>query len=199
MSRILSAPAAGQVPVGSVSWTVSGALYDNAAVKFWSALLDEVAEDFAGADAFSLEGSCDDFLVPEMLEPAALFSEELDTLEDEEEMDATLQELAQELDLLGSPPLVKAKVFAGEQSLCSCDLPEEVIDSELLPLFLVWPLEWAGLSEFGWNRRDIHGGFTALDAARGLTYDVRFHLENAHIREGLFHRRMILRFARKAA
>lgn len=199
MSRILSEPVAGQVPVGSISWSVAGAVYDNSAVKFWSALLDEVAEDFSGADGFSLEGSCDDFLVPEMLEPAALFTEELESLEDEDEMDATLQELAQEMDILGPPPLVQARVFAGDETLCGRDLPEEVIDSELLPLFLVWPLEWAGLSEFGWNRRDVEGDFTALDAARGWTYEVRFRLENEHVREGLFHRRMTLRFKRQTA
>jgi len=200
MSRLLSESASGSfaTPVGAASWTIAGAIFDNSAVKFWSGLLDEVAEDFPGANGLIVEGPCDDLLVPDMLNPVDLFQEDLDELEDDEEMDGTLEELAQELDLIGSPLPVQATVLDQSKILCTRELPDEVIDSELLPIFLVWPLEWAGLSEFGWNRRQVSSHFTARDDVRGLTYAVRFTLDNRHVREGLFHRKMALWFERAA-
>jgi hypothetical protein len=172
--------------------------YDNSAVKFWSGLLDEVVEDFPGADSLTVEGPCDDLLVPDMLDPANLFTEELEELEDDDEMDETMQELTQELELIGPPPMVHASVMSGTRTVCSRDLPDDVIDAELLPIFLVWPLEWGGLSEFGWNRRQVSGQFTACDSTRRLTYEVRFALDNRHVREGLFHRKLAVWFERKA-
>lgn len=200
MTRLLSSAPAGsaRAPVGASSWTVSGVDYDNSAVKFWSGLLDEVVEDFSGADAITVEGPCDDLLIPDMLDPANLFSEELEAMTDDESMDETMRELTQELELIGPPPMVHATVMAGTRTVCSRDLPDEVIDAELLPIFLVWPLEWAGLSEFGWNRRQVNGQFTACDPGRGLTYDVRFALDNQHVREGLFHRKLAVWFERKS-
>ncbi len=200
MTRLLSSTASGEslAPVGASSWNVAGVNYDNSAVKFWSVLLDEVVEDFHGADGFTVEGACDDLLVPDMLDTARLFSEELASLEDDDEMDDTMQELTQELELIGPPPIVRASVTSGLRTVCSRELPEEVIDAELLPVFLVWPLEWAGLSEYGWNRHQVNGQFTASDSARGLTYTVRFSLDNHHVREGLFHRKLAVWFERKA-
>ena len=201
MSRMLSTTPSGTStnPLGASSWTVSGVQYDHAATKFWSALIDEVAEDFPEADAVSVEGFCDDLLAPEMLDPTALFTEELESLENDEAMDETLQEVAQELELIGPPPMVHAVVWSKGRTLCSRDLPADVIDAELLPIFLVWPLEWAGLSEFGWNRKDVAGGFSAADDARGYRYEVQFTLTNSHVREGLFHRRMNLAIRRHSA
>ncbi len=199
MARLLSSSVSDSAPpsVGASAWSVEGVNYDNSAVKFWSGLLDEVVEDFPGADGLTVEGPCDDLLVPDMLDPANLFLEELEALEDDEEMDETMQDLTQELELIGPPPMVRAAVMAGTRTVCSRDLPEEAIDAELLPIFLVWPLEWARLSEFGWNRSQVNGQFTACDSARGLTYEIRFALDNRHIREGLFHRTFSVNFQRK--
>ncbi len=201
MSRLLSTPTSGfsQAPLGSAAWTVSGVSYDHAAMKFWSALLDEVIEDFPEADGLSVDGYCDDLLVPDMLDPTGLFTEELELLQDDEEMDETLQEVAQELELIGPPPVVHATVLAKGLQRCSRELPPDVIDAELLPIFLVWPLEWGGLSDFCWNRREVSGCFSARDSARGFDYDVQFTLENRHVREGLFHRTLALLFKRRLA
>lgn len=200
MSRLLNPSSSGpsKPPLGAASWTISGVQYDHAAMQFWSALLDEVAEDFPEAGKISLEGHCDDLLVPEMLDPSALFTEELESLQIDEHMDETLREVAQELELIGPPSMVHATVWAKDLEVCSRDLPPDVIDAELLPIFLVWPLEWAGLSEFGWNRGQVSGRFSARDEARNYVYDVDFTLENNHVREGLFHRTMKLTFQRRS-
>lgn len=184
-------------PVGGAAWSISGVSYDHPAMKFWSVLFDEVAEDYPEADAFSVEGHCDDLLIPDMLDPSRLFTEELEALQDDEKMDHTLQEVTQELELIGPPPMVLATVWKGDAILCSQDLPPDVIDAELLPIFLVWPLEWANLTEYGWNRRQVEGRFTARDDARKWDYDVSFTLDNRHIREGLFHRIMKLSVRRR--
>ncbi len=201
MSRLLSesTPGSCAVPVGAASWSIDGAVYDNSAVKFWSGLLDEVTEDFPGANGLIVEGPCDDLLVPDLLNPVGLFEDELADLEDDDDIDGTMGELAQELELIGPPLPVRATVLDDAKILYTRELPDEVIDSELLPIFLVWPLEWAGLSEFGWNRRQVSGRFTARDETRGLTYTVRFALDNRHVREGLFHRKMTVQFDRASA
>lgn len=201
MSRLLTTvdPGTSPAPVGSAAWTIAGMEYDNSAVKFWSGLLDEVAEDFPGANGLTLLGVCDDLLAPAMLDPAGLFEDELNAMEDEDAIDGTMEELAQELEIIGPPSAVKATVLDGARTLCTRDLPEDVIDAELLPIFLVWPLEWARLSEFVWNHRQVNGRFSARDNARGLTYEVRFSLDNQHIREGLFIRQISVWFTRQAA
>lgn len=201
MSRLLTTVPSDstRTPVGSSQWTIDGSVYDSAAVKFWSGLLDEVCEDFTAADGLKIDCFCDDFLVPEMLDPTGLFTAELESLEGDDEMDETIRELAQELELIGPTPPIHVDVLSGSDVVCSRDLPEEVIDADVLPIFLVWPLEWGGLSEFGWNRRQVSGAFTAWDAERNWRYAVRFSLENTHVREGLFHRTMTLAVKRTAA
>jgi hypothetical protein len=200
MSRLLSTVPADspRTPVGSAQWKIDGSVYDNTAVKFWSGLLDEVCEDFTAADGLNIDCFCDDFLVPDMLDPTGLFTAELESLEDDEEMDETIRELAQELELIGPTPPIHVEVLSGGAVVCRRDLPEDIIDADVLPVFLVWPLEWAGLSEFGWNRHQVNGSFTALDPERKWQYDVTFTLDNNHVREGLFHRKMTLGVKRTA-
>ncbi len=199
MTRLLGTPdsESAAVPVGAAAWTVAGSVFNHSAVKFWSGLLDEAAEDFPGSDGVVVEGPCDELLVPDLLDPTDLFQKEMESLDSEDAIDGTMEELAQELEAIGPPLPVRATVLAGAQVVCARDLPDEAIDSELLPLFLVWPLEWGGLSEFGWNRSRVSGRFEARDTARGLTYAVRFRLENRHLHEGLFHRKLTMRFQRE--
>jgi len=171
--------------IGADRWIVGGTEYSNAAAKFWSAVLDERQEDYPGADHVRLRASCGNFLHPDMLE----FRVEVDEAElDEKGLEALFQQAAAEWELLGPPPPVRVEVGKGDEQLTALDLPPDVMDADLFPHFLCWLLEWAGLSEFGWNRQEVEGSFTARDPDRRFRYTVRFRLSNRHVHEGLFDR-----------
>lgn len=171
--------------VGADRWIVQGTEYANAAAKFWSALLDEREEDYPAADRLYMRASCGNLLHPGLLD----FRVEVDeAVLDEKGLDALFQQAAAEWELVGPPPPVRVEVAQGEQKLAAMELPPDVMDAELFPHFLCWLLEWAGLSEFGWNRKAVEGSFFALDPDRGFCYQIRFHLSNCHIHEGLFDR-----------
>ena len=200
MSRILG-DGSGERPVkhfGTAGWIIRKLMYRNTAAKFWSALLDELLEDFPGCDGVRLSALCGGALVPALLNPEAALEETLNNLGDADLKDAFRATL-QDLELLGPPAAIAVVLFSGAEEIGTAELPLDCANAELLPFLLVWLLEWAGLSEFAWNRERVLGDIRADDPQRRLVYRIRFDLRNHHLSEGLFDRKALVRFQRLAA
>jgi len=196
MARLLSdkSDSPSSASIGSDRWVVGGTEYANAAAKFWSALLDEREEDYPAADRLRLSAMCGSLLHPGFLEFRVEVTEaDLET----DDLRALFRQAEAEWELIGPPPPVGVEVRRGEERLAALELPPDVMDAELFPHFLCWLLEWAGLSEFGWNRKDVEGSFSAVDPDRRWRYVLRFHLHNRHVHEGLFERSVTVWAERK--
>jgi len=184
--------------LGSKGLIIKGLPYRNTASRFWSSLWDEVLEDFVDSDGLVLSALSGGELEPDLLSPEIALQESLETLENED-LDEIFHDTLMELELLGPPATVKATFVRGEEEIESRELPLDCVDAELFPFLLVWLLEWAEISEFAWNNERVFGDFCAEDPRRHLVYKVQFCIENTHISEGLFERKMTMRFTREAA
>jgi hypothetical protein len=177
---------------------VKGLAYRNSAAKFWASLMDEVMKDFPECDGVALRGLCGGTLTPELLSPETLLQQSLQSIEDTD-LSQVFHDTLLELELLGPPPPVEITLLSGGKEVTLKDLPLDWVDADLLPFLLVWLLEWAEISEFLWNRADIKGDVNAEDADRQHLYAMHFVLHNRHLSEGLFERKVELRFKRESA
>jgi hypothetical protein len=179
------------------AWVVKRVRYANSAAKFWAALADEVSDDFPQCDSVRLRSLSGGALTPEMLTPEASLQESLEAMQGED-LDRAFRDALAQLEMIGPPPPVRVSVMSGERVMLDRELPLDVVDADLLPFVLVWLLEWSEISEFAWDSERIGGDFRAEDSARKLAYAVGFTLENRHVSEGLFERKITLRFHREA-
>lgn len=189
MGKLLSEDSAspGGRRAGASGVRVESVAYRNSAARFWTSLLDEVVEDFPSCDALEIESVSGGLLSPVHLDPAAMLQRDMRGLEGTK-IDDLVRDVVAELEVLGPPAAVEARVFEGPRLVCARVLPYEVVDAELMPFLIVWLLEWARLAEFSWNGAEVRGLFVATDPERGLEYPVRYELRNTHLSEGLYRR-----------
>ncbi len=179
--------------LGGKNWLVRTIPYNNAAAKFWSGLLDEVAADFPPQAAVVLSAPTGGWLTPEQLTPERVVQQDLDNLSNEDMRQAYTDAIST-LDLIGPPPQTTLRIQLPDEPLPMLTQALEVLDAEILPFLLVWLLEWSNAPEVLWNEPAVHGRFLADDPVRHLRYRVAFHLSNQHLREGLFQREVTVSF-----
>lgn len=183
--------------IGAKRIFVRGVPFDNAAAKFWSTLLDELVELFPACNEISIEADCGGLLNPELLNPEKSLQAEAEQLKNADAR-RLFNEIVAALEVIGPPCPVRIVLRGGGIELEARDLPVDCIDAEIVPFLLVWLLEWGSLVEYAWNNERVAGEFQAEDRARNLEYSFAFALQSRHLSEGLFHRRLDLRFARSA-
>lgn len=173
--------------LGGKKWLVRAISYSNAAAKFWSGLLDEVAADFPPQATVALSAPTGGWLTPEQLTPEKVVQQDLDNLANEDLRQAYTDAVST-LDLIGPPPQTTLRIQLPGTPLPLLTQSLEVLDAEILPFLLVWLLEWSNVPEVLWNEPSVHGRFLADDPVRQLHYRIAFRLTNQHLREGLFQR-----------
>ena len=183
--------------VGAQRFFVRGVLFDNAAAKFWSTLLDELVEIYPACTEIAVEADTGGLLTPILLNPEKTLQSELEYIKDAD-IRRMFDEIIAALEVIGPPCPVRITLRAGASVLETRDLPIDCLDAEIVPFLLVWLLEWGNMAEFAWNNERVTGGFRAEDRERSLEYDVAFTLHSRHLSEGLFHRCLDLRFRRCA-
>ena len=184
----------GQVPTPSPAthWQVGGKRFTSSAARFWPALLDEIATDFPACAEIRLRATDDQPLHRAQLSPANSLERALERLEYEDSR-AAMQEALLELDAAGPPQPISLELrsAAGDSLLCR-NLPGDCVDTEIFPFLLVWLLTWAEIPADQWNREFVAGSFIARDPVRGFRYPLELELQNRHLSEGLFERRLTL-------
>ncbi|MBN1674106.1 MAG: hypothetical protein JXR37_23865 [Kiritimatiellae bacterium] len=181
---------------GAKLLVVEGRPVRNSAAKFWSHLIDELAEDWPDCDRVVLCAPLTGLLDPEMLCPANSLQDSLDRMA-HEEPHAAIQEALAELVLLGPPGAVRITMLSRETELESREFPSECLDAEIFPLVAVWLLEWAAIPAPRWNTDFLEGTACALDPLRGFTYRFDFLFRRIHVSEGLYNLQITLDFARR--
>lgn len=183
--------------IGAKRFFVRGVPFDNAAAKFWTTLIDELVEIYPACDEVCLEADTGGLLTPILLNPEKTLQSELENLKDSD-IRHMFDEIVAALEVVGLPCPVRIALRGGGALLETRDLPIDCVDAEIVPFLLVWLLEWGTLAEFAWNDERVAGEFRAEDRERGLEYDLAFALHARHLSEGLYHRRLDLRFTRGA-
>jgi hypothetical protein len=108
----------------------------------------------------------------------------------------SLAALIAECELFGLPGAVQLEVCSGTETVCVRTLPCDCVDAEIFAYLLVWLLEWAEIPEQEWNADQVSGYIPAGDAGRGVFMPWHVKLENAHLSEGLYRRRVLLEWER---
>lgn len=173
------------------SITVNGTEYANAAAKFWPNLIEEVSEDFPTCTRVELSSMIASQLYEDLLYPERSLERDLEDLENLT-LEDVIRETMAELQLVGEPPRVRARLMQDDEELFSNELPPESVDAEILLYLLAWLLQWSGVDPSRWNKEQINGAFTAHDRARGVTYRLSFDLMSDHVNEGLFRKTLRL-------
>ena len=176
---------------GCRRWRVAGVRYDNAAVKFWSALLDEVRADYPPETAIAVSAATDGLLLPDALDPGRELQRELTRLGTGDIRRAMRETLAV-LAITGPPPPVTVRLLQPGRRRPLLQRRLDVVDADILPFLLAWLLRWAGVPPEQWNEGRVAGAFVAEDSARHVRYELRAQFAARHMREGLFQREVIL-------
>gem|GEM_PF-666795 len=193
MSKLLGDRAAKQ-PTGNWvprAWFVDGEPFTNSAAKFWLSLLDEISQDYPDCTTVELEAATCGPLDPSQLHPEQEFAREAERLWGCRLQDLIRETVAQ-LELLGPPGPVIIRLFSGSDLRLEQILPTECVDAEIYPYLITWLLEWSRLAALHWNNPLIEGSFTATDRDSRRIYHVQVRLENQHLSEDLFRRRLRL-------
>ena len=182
---------------GAKVLSVRGRRFNNSAAKFWSALIDELSEEYAGCQSITLEALNEGHLDPELLFP------EIELESDLNQGDLSLagiseawQEALADLELYGLPGSVGMCIHYHSGSPVRLTLPMDCVDAEIFLYLLSWLVEWSELPLSSWNEPEIKGAFSAADSARRLKYLFDFMIEHKPLSEGLFSWRLDLKFAR---
>ena len=176
---------------------VNGFPYENTAAKFWSCLLDEVANDYPAGTQVAMAATCGGNLVADLLVPEMILQRDMRKLETEDAQ-VVIDDAMGVLDLIGPPAGVRLRLVGGGEAatLHEIDLPD--IDAELMPFLLAWLLEWARVPDGLWNRKRVRGKFEAEDRQRHLVYKVAFELVTRLLSEELYQREIVIQFERSA-
>ncbi len=180
---------------GAKTLHVNGFPYENTAAKFWSCLLDEVANDYPAGTQVAIAATCGGHLVADLLVPEMILQRDMRKLETEDAQEV-IDDAMGVLELIGPPSGVRLRLVEGgeEAPLHEIDLPD--IDAELMPFLLAWLLEWARIPDGLWNRKTVRGKFEAEDRQRHLVYKVSFELTTRLLSEELYQREVVLQFQR---
>lgn len=178
---------------GAAALNIRGSAFGNSAAKFWSALVDEVCGDYPECDSVVLDTLTGTPLSRQLLHPQAALQNDIDRLVPSKDFGRAMREALAEMDIMGPPDFVRARLMSGSAVLKSCVMPFECVDADVFSYLLAWLLEWSEIPEWLWNDECVEGGFSADDAGRGLRYDVDLAIVNEHVSEGLFRRTLTIR------
>lgn len=171
---------------------VEGVRYTNSASKFWYGLMDEITEDFPECTCIELSSIASDRLSADLLFPEQTLEKDLKQFLDSD-IEAEMKNTIAELEIIGAPSPVQIRLFSAEKDLLSRQLPDDVIDSEILSYMIVWPLKWADIPEVQWNSELLEGCISIEDRIKGLVYSASFNLAKKDLSEGLFRRSICLK------
>ena len=104
------------------------------------------------------------------------------------DMDEVMKDIVAELELLGPPVAVHARLFKGKEHIFSQDLPLDSVDSETFSYLVAWQLQWSRIPPDKWNEPSLSGSIRGEDSQRGLIYQMTFSLTTKHMSEGLYNR-----------
>ncbi len=166
---------------------IGGEPYANAAAKFWPGLIDELTEFFPACTLIELSAPSSGKLDTDMLFPEKALQRHLDAMEHADTADALREALA-ELNLLGPPGPVQARLFRGKEEMLVRSLPLESVDTETFAYLLVWQFKWAGIPSARWNDTRLSGVVIGKDPDRGRVYRMTFSLTGKPLSEGLISR-----------
>lgn len=167
---------------------VNGIRYSNSAAKFWPALVDEAKLFYPQTYKVIVRGTSPGQLEEQQLFPEVWLKKDLEKLlrHDLEEM---MRQAAAELELTGPPSSVTVGLFTeNDENILLTQLPEDTMDAELLPFFLVWLLRWATVDQEKWNNEFVEGSFKADDTFNDRVYNFSFTIHNRYLAEGLYDR-----------
>ncbi|MDO9542851.1 MAG: hypothetical protein Q7J98_11090 [Kiritimatiellia bacterium] len=182
---------------GAKVLSIRGQRFNNSAAKFWSALIDELTEEYKDCRGVVLEAVNEGNLNPALLFPERELEHELNLLStDLEDIRAVWQKALEDFELYGPPGAVSMKFFSDSGEMRQIALPMDCVDAEIFLYLLAWLLEWSDLPTSTWNEPEVKGSFLATDPARGFKYNFDFTVEHAPLKEGLFTWRLSLRFER---
>ena len=185
-------PSAG---IGCSRWQVRGVFCDNTAAKFWSGLIDEVQTDYPFPTAISLCAATCGRLSPFDLHPDRILERDIADLAGKDLRQA-YQNILSVLEITGPPPPTIVHLTRPDQARPFLTVMLEQPDAETMPFLLAWLLEWQEVPPDHWNDPVVEGEFVAEDTFRCWRYEVRCHLANRHLSEGLFLRETTLQAAR---
>lgn len=186
---------AGPDDYGAKTLHVGGFPYTNTAAKFWTYLLDEVADKYPQRTQVILSAACSGKLAAALLDPEQLLQRDMRSLETDKTQQV-LDDAIAVLELLGPPPGMRVRLTAGEEQAVVHDVTLEDIDAELMPFLLAWLLEWARVPDSQWNEKIIRGKFTGEDRGRSCGYSIVFELRNRLLGEELYEREIVVRCER---
>ena len=176
---------------------VHGRRFRNSAAKFWSALIDELLENYPECRRIALEALNEGRLDPDLLSPETELERELNRndLSMNGAGEAWRQALA-DFEIYGPPGSVGLRIYsrAGKQTRLS--LPMDCVDAEIFLYLLAWLMEWADLPPNTWNDLEVKCSFAALDPVRKYNYLFDFTVGHKFLSEGLFSWRLDLGFER---
>lgn len=177
---------------------VDGFPYDNTAAKFWTCLLDEVADNYPAGTQVAMAATCSGKLVADLLVPEMILQRDMRKLETEDTQEV-IDDAMGVLELIGPPPGVRLRLTAPGESAALREIDLEDIDAELMPFLLAWLLEWAQVPDGLWNRKAIRGKILAEDRQRHLVYSITFDLATRLLSEELYQREVVIQFERSKA
>lgn len=181
---------------GAMQLAILGTVYGNSAAKFWSGLVDELAEDFPQCDSVVLSAPATEKLGRKLMFPQDSLAEDFESLM-QLSLEDVIREVTTELELLGPPSGVTISLLADDKMFRSEELPLESVDANIFGYLLAWLLEWAQVPEANWNDGTVDGNVVAGDSERRLRYGLDVRLKNEHVSEGLMQRTLSLRFSRR--
>ncbi len=166
---------------------IGGEAYANAAAKFWPGLIDELDEFFPACTLIELSAPSSGKLEPDLLFPEKALQRHLDAMDHADTADTWREALA-ELDLLGPPGPVHARLFRGKEEMLVRSLPLESVDTETFAYLLAWQFKWAGIPSGRWNDTRLSGVVIGKDPVRRRVYRMTFSLAGTPLPEGLVSR-----------
>jgi len=179
---------------------IHGRRFSNTAAKFWSALIDELAEDFGHCRKVALETANEGRLNPALLFPEFELERELNRGDlSLAGINEALQQALEDFELYGPPGAVSLRIYSARGERERLVFPMDCVDAEIFLHLLAWLLEWSELPLHCWNDPEIKGAFSADDPLRGFKYSFDFMIEHKPLSEGLLAWRLDLKFGRRSS
>lgn len=180
---------------GAKTLHINGFPYENTAAKFWSCLLDEIADDYPNGMKVSLAATCGGQLVADLLIPEMILQRDMRKIETEDAQ-MVIDDAMEMLELIGPPSGVRLRLIPANASAAVREINLDDIDAEIMPFLFSWLLEWAKIPDSLWNRKTTSGKFQAEDRLRRFVYTVGFELRTQLLSEELYQREVVIQFER---
>lgn len=185
---------------GAKLLVIHGRRFSNAAAKFWSALIDELAEEYGDCRKVALEAANEGRLNPALLFPELELERELNRSDlCLAGINEAWQKALEDFELYGPPGAVNLRIYSARGEQKRLILPLDCVDAEIFLDLLAWLLEWSEQPAQCWNEPKIKGAFSAADPLRGFKYVFCFLIEHKPLSEGLFSWQLNLKFRRSSS